>query len=95
MSFLDLYMNKNPMITASDDNSAPVATIFGIPFDSTHSYKPGCRFGPDTIRDSLGPPVDLLELDVHINDKEFATAVLGIFDGWIEAGKISREVAPC
>ena len=53
MSFLDLYMNKNPMITASDDDSEPVATIFGIPFDSTHSYKPGCRFGPDAIRDSF------------------------------------------
>jgi agmatinase len=53
MSFLDLYMNKNPLITASDDDSEPVATIFGIPFDATHSYKPGCRFGPDLIRDSF------------------------------------------
>jgi agmatinase len=53
MSFLDLYMNKNPLITASDDDSEPVATIFGIPFDATHSYKPGCRFGPDSIRDSF------------------------------------------
>jgi len=53
MSFLDLYMNKNPLITASDDDSDPVATIFGIPFDATHSYKPGCRFGPDSIRDSF------------------------------------------
>ena len=53
MSFLELYMNKNPMITSSDDDSEPVATLFGIPFDSTHSYKPGCRFGPDTIRDSF------------------------------------------
>ncbi|WP_016939399.1 MULTISPECIES: agmatinase [Nitrosopumilus] len=53
MSFLDLYMNKNPLITASDDDSEPVATVFGIPFDATHSYKPGCRFGPDSIRDSF------------------------------------------
>ena len=53
MSFLELYMNKNPMITTSDDDSEPVATLFGIPFDSTHSYKPGCRFGPDVIRDSF------------------------------------------
>jgi agmatinase len=30
-----------------------VATVFGIPFDSTHSYKPGCRFGPDVIRDAF------------------------------------------
>ncbi len=53
MSFLDLYMNRNPMITASGDDSEPVATVFGIPFDSTHSYKPGCRFGPDVIRDAF------------------------------------------
>lgn len=24
--------------------------ILGVPFDSTHSYRPGCRFGPDYIR---------------------------------------------
>ena len=53
MSFLDLYMNKNPLITSSDDDSEPVATVFGIPFDATHSYKPGCRFGADAIRDSF------------------------------------------
>ncbi len=46
-------MNKNPLITASDEDTEPVATIFGIPFDATHSYKPGCRFGPDAIRDSF------------------------------------------
>lgn len=53
MSFLDLYMNRNPLITGSSSDSEPVATVFGIPFDSTHSYKPGCRFGPDVIRDAF------------------------------------------
>ena len=53
MSFLDLYMNKNPLITSSDGDSESVATVFGVPFDSTHSYKPGCRFGADAIRDSF------------------------------------------
>jgi len=52
MSFLDLYMNRNPLITASGEGD-PIATVFGIPFDSTHSYKPGCRFGPDVIRDAF------------------------------------------
>lgn len=49
----------------------------------------------DTIRDSVGPPVDLVELDAHINDEEFAAAVLDIFDGWIDAGKIKNEAAAC
>lgn len=52
MSFLDLYMNRNPLITSSGEGD-PIATVFGIPFDSTHSYKPGCRFGPDVIRDAF------------------------------------------
>jgi len=46
-------MNKNPLITSSDDGEESVATVFGIPFDATHSYKPGCRFGADAIRDSF------------------------------------------
>ena len=45
-------MNNGPLITSAGEGE-PVATIFGIPFDSTHSYKPGCRFGPDVIRDAF------------------------------------------
>jgi len=53
MSFLDLYLNKTPLITSPNDKSEPVAIVFGVPFDSTHSYKPGTRFGPDSIRDAF------------------------------------------
>jgi len=41
------------LIISPDNKSEPVANIFGVPFDSTHSYKPGCRFGPDVIRDAF------------------------------------------
>ena len=53
MSFLDLHMTKSPLIINPDNNSELVAIVFGVPFDSTHSYKPGCRFGPDVIRDAF------------------------------------------
>ncbi len=54
MSYADLYLTRNPFITSSgDESSSPMATVFGVPFDSTHSYKPGCRFGPDVIRDAF------------------------------------------
>jgi len=46
-------MTNSPLIINPNENSKPVATIFGVPFDSTHSYKPGCRFGPDSIRDAF------------------------------------------
>ncbi|MCV0372668.1 MAG: agmatinase [Nitrosarchaeum sp.] len=65
MSFLDLYLNRNPLITASGEGS-PVATVFGIPFDSTHSYKPGCRFGPDVIRDAFNN-IEIFHPDLGID----------------------------
>ncbi|MDH3311733.1 MAG: agmatinase [Nitrosopumilus sp.] len=66
MSFFDLYMNRNPLITSSDDDTQPVATVFGVPFDSTHSYKPGCRFGPDAIRDSFNN-IEIFHPDLQVN----------------------------
>jgi agmatinase len=53
MSFVDLYMNKSPLITSPNNNGDVAAILFGIPFDSTHSYRPGTRFGPDAIRESF------------------------------------------
>ena len=65
MSFLDLYLNGNPLITASGEGE-PIATIFGIPFDSTHSYKPGCRFGPDVIRDAFNN-IEIFHPDLQVD----------------------------
>ena len=46
-------MTNSPLIISPNENSKPIASIFGVPFDSTHSYKPGCRFGPDAIREAF------------------------------------------
>ena len=46
-------MTNSPLIINPNDDSESVAVIFGVPFDSTHSYKPGCRFGPDAMRDAF------------------------------------------
>ena len=53
MSFTDLYLNNGPRIIASESLGTPTASVYGIPFDSTHSYRPGCRFGPDAIREAF------------------------------------------
>lgn len=50
MSFADLYMNRNPLITSPNEEGDVSAIVYGIPFDSTHSFRPGTRFGPDAIR---------------------------------------------
>jgi len=53
MSYADLYLTSSPKIISPSSDSESVAKLFGVPFDSTHSYKPGCRFGPDSIRDAF------------------------------------------
>lgn len=50
MSYLDLYLNKNPLITSPNEESEASVIVYGVPFDSTHSFRPGTRFGPDAIR---------------------------------------------
>ena len=50
MSFLDLYLNRNPLITSPNETGDVSTIVYGIPFDSTHSFRPGTRFGPDAIR---------------------------------------------
>ena len=53
MSYLDLYLNKSSLITSPNEDVDTAAIVYGIPFDSTHSYRPGTRFGPDAIRSSF------------------------------------------
>lgn len=48
-----MYLNRTHLISSSQEYGEPVAIIFGVPFDSTHSYKPGTKFGPDAIRDTF------------------------------------------
>ena len=62
MSYTDLYLTQSPLIISPNNDSVPIATIFGVPFDSTHSYKPGCRFGPDVIRDAFNN-IEIFEPD--------------------------------
>jgi len=53
MSYLDLYMNRNPLITSPSEEGDPSTIVYGVPFDSTHSYRPGTRFGPDAVREAF------------------------------------------
>ena len=66
MSYTDLYLTLSPLIISPDNDSDPTASIFGVPFDSTHSYKPGCRFGPDVIRDAFNN-IEIFEPDFGVD----------------------------
>ncbi|MBM3905096.1 MAG: agmatinase [Thaumarchaeota archaeon] len=76
MSYLDLYLNKDPLIISPGDAKTPVATVYGIPFDSTHSYKPGCRFGPDAIRKAFNN-IEIFHPDLGVDLEGVAIEDLG------------------
>ena len=54
---MDFYTDKNLILDSNCGFKDAEFGLFGVPFDSTCSYRPGCRFGPLAIRK------ELLELD--------------------------------
>lgn len=43
----------------------------------------------DEMRTTITAPIEMTEIDAHINDAEFCTTVLTIFDAWLADGTIS------
>lgn len=50
MSYSDLYLEKLPNSNTCNRTRSD-AILFGVPFDSTHSFRPGTRFAPNAIRE--------------------------------------------
>jgi len=48
----------------------------------------------EALRHSIRPPVELHDLDLHINDAAFVDHALAVFDRWVEEGRIVRGVSP-
>ncbi len=45
----------------------------------------------DEMRKAIKPPVELTEIDAHINDQAFADAALAVFDDWVSKGVVKTE----
>lgn len=50
MDNVDFYLDKNLILESNCELEGTEYALFGVPFDSTCSYRPGCRFGPLSIR---------------------------------------------
>ncbi len=46
----------------------------------------------DEIRNNVSAPVDLVEIDAHINDQAFADKALEILDGWVADGAVPAGI---
>jgi uncharacterized protein (UPF0261 family) len=84
---------------AGKANAAQGPTAFLLPRQGLHAWdRPGeALHEPDAhrafmeeFRGSLRPPVEIHDLDLHINDPGFVATALAIFDRWLEAGLVRR-----
>lgn len=97
MSFLDLYMNHSPLIINPNENADASTIIYGIPFDSTHSFRPGTRFGPDAIRLAFNN-IEIFsnrfntDLDVNIEDLGNTRHTVAASEMIDMVGKITSEI---
>ena len=48
----DITEFKSNSSKSKSEVSTPQFGILGVPFDSTSSYKPGARFGPNMVREA-------------------------------------------
>jgi uncharacterized protein (UPF0261 family) len=88
---------------AAKVNCAKGATAFLLPSGGIQAWdRPGeALHDPagqaafmDEFRRSIKPPVQLVDLDLHINDPAFVTAALAIFDRWVAQGLIPKPALP-
>jgi agmatinase len=47
---MDFFLDRNLILESNCSLGEAEIAILGVPFDSTCSYRPGCRFGPLWIR---------------------------------------------
>ena len=56
------------------------------------AYDPeGLQAFLDEMRKVIKPPIQLSEINAHINDQEFADKALEIFDHWVADGTVKKE----
>jgi len=46
----------------------------------------------DESRSVFKPPIELTEIDAHINDQTFADTVINIFDAWVSSGIVESPI---
>jgi agmatinase len=53
MGYKTLYLQNTGKILEMGDLKKPIGKVFGVPFDSTSSYRVGSKFAPHTIRSAF------------------------------------------
>lgn len=61
MSYRELFVAKNPLITYVKDGVPNLVEVLGVPFDSTSTFRLGSKFGANAIREAF------LNIEIYSN----------------------------
>jgi agmatinase len=91
MSYKDLYLQDAGKILKLVDSNKPKGMVFGVPFDSTSSYRVGSKWAPQAIRSAFNNIEIYSKLfDVNL-EKEFIDD-LGDMSGLCVARSVSEQI---
>jgi len=91
MSYRDLYLQDAGKILKLVDSDKPKGMVFGVPFDSTSSYRVGSKLAPQAIRSAFNNIEIYSKLfDVNL-EKEFIED-LGDMSGLCAARSVSEQI---
>ncbi|MGQ9469231.1 MAG: agmatinase [Nitrososphaerales archaeon] len=74
MSYKDLFLTSEPLITYIKEGIKPITNVFGVPFDSTVTFRPGARFGPNAIRQAY------MNIEIYSPFLDFDPESLSVLD---------------
>ncbi|MCP8304579.1 MAG: agmatinase [archaeon] len=98
MSYRDLFLTPEPLITSTEEGVETVAKIFGVPFDATTTFRPGARFGPYAIRqaymniETYSPQLDVDLERLSIKDLGNLKSTSNVEEMVYSVGKVVDEI---
>jgi agmatinase len=76
MTVAQLHLGADPLVSQNDGSGKPHLQIVGVPHDSTSSYRPGSRFGPNAIRNAF-LNIEIYSDELQVNLEEASIRDLG------------------
>ncbi|MCL4340044.1 MAG: agmatinase [Nitrososphaerota archaeon] len=89
MSYSDLFLSTSPLITISGEEKVQ---MFGVPFDSTSSYRVGSRDGPNALRQAYWN-IEIYDQILKVNAENVPVKDLGNMNLTVDSNYMLNAVA--
>lgn len=92
MSYQNLYLQESGKIMKLVESDKPNAKLFGVPFDSTSSFRVGSKFAPHEIRVAFNN-LEIYSRIFDVNLEKYYIEDLGDVSASCDARVVSKQVS--